>query len=138
MNFDNKWVTSTLKDFIDSIQSDQQYFCIGSVSLLSFIKNSYQRKIKDIDIICETKNFDVVKNNLLKLDYKQYTFTDKKFPSNNELTTPLEGKKNLIPGYSSTKISSFESPKSVVIISKFFPFFSNRKYFDRAIFLRRL
>jgi|SRR3989344_2634639 len=85
MNFDNKWVTSTLKDFIDSIQSDQQYFCIGSVSLLSFIKNSYQRKIKDIDIICETKNFDVVKNNLLKLDYKQYTFTDKKFPFYNRL-----------------------------------------------------
>ena len=85
MNLDNKWVASTLRDFIDSIPSDQQYFCIGSVSLLSFIKNSYQRKIKDIDIICDIKNFDVIRNNLLKLGYQQYTFIDKEFPFYNRL-----------------------------------------------------
>lgn len=85
MNLDNKWVTSTLKDFFDSIPSDQQYFCIGSVSLLSFIKNSYQRKIKDIDIICEAKNFETIRNSLIKLGYQQYTFIDKKFPFYNRL-----------------------------------------------------
>ena len=80
MNFDNKWVSPTLNDFIKSISSGQRYFCIGSVSLLSFTKNNYQRKIKDIDLICESKNFNSIKNNLLKFGYKQYTFIDKKFP----------------------------------------------------------
>lgn len=85
MNFDNKWVVPILNDFIKVIPSDQKYFSIGSVSLLSFTKNGYQRKIKDIDIICDIKNFDVIRNDLLKLGYEQYTFIDKKFPFYNRL-----------------------------------------------------
>jgi len=80
MHSDNRWVSPILEDFIKIIPSDQKYFCIGSVSLLSFTKKSYDRKIKDIDIICEVKNFNFIKNNLLSLGYQEYTFVDKKFP----------------------------------------------------------
>ncbi len=85
MILDNQWVTSTLNNFLNSIPSNQQYFCIGSVSLLSFTQNNYQRKIKDIDIICEAKNFETIKNSLIKLGYQQYTFIDKRFPFYNRL-----------------------------------------------------
>ncbi|PIP63863.1 hypothetical protein CO165_04210 [Candidatus Roizmanbacteria bacterium CG_4_9_14_3_um_filter_33_18] len=70
MHSDNRWVSPILEDFIKIIPSDQKYFCIGSVSLLSFTKKSYDRKIKDIDIICEVKNFNFIKNNLLSLGYQ--------------------------------------------------------------------
>ncbi len=85
MILDNQWVTSTLNNFLNSIPSNQQYFRIGSVSLLSFTQNNYQRKIKDIDIICEAKNFETIKNSLIKLGYQQYTFIDKRFPFYNRL-----------------------------------------------------
>jgi len=79
MNSYNKWVSSILKDFLSSLPQGQRYFCIGSVSLLSFTGKNYDRKIKDIDIICDIPNFETVKNRLQKLGYKQYTFVDKKF-----------------------------------------------------------
>jgi hypothetical protein len=81
MNSKNRWVVSVLKDFINSIPKNQKYFCIGSVALLSFIsENVYQRKIKDIDIICDINNFKDIKKPLLKKNYCQFTFVDKKFP----------------------------------------------------------
>ena len=92
MNLDNKWVNPTLKDFINSVPFTQQYFCIGSVSLLSFTKKTYDRKIKDIDIICEIKNFETIKNNLIKLGYQQYTFINKKFPFSKQLLKLAQSK----------------------------------------------
>jgi len=80
MSFNNDWVALILKDFVNSIPLGQKYFCIGSVSLLSFTKKNYSRKIKDIDIICDVQNFGIIKNGLRKLGYKQFTFIDKKFP----------------------------------------------------------
>ena len=66
----NRWVAQVLQDFTNSISLDQKYFCIGSVALLSFIsENVYQRKIKDIDIICDMNNFEDIKKSLLKKNY---------------------------------------------------------------------
>jgi len=80
MNFSNNWVVPVLKDFTKLVSDDQRYFCIGSVSLLSFTKEFYNREIKDIDIICDVLNFEIIRNGLKKFGYKQYTFINKKFP----------------------------------------------------------
>lgn len=92
MNLDNKWVVLILKDFIKSIPLNQRYFCIGSISLLSFTKNNFSREIKDIDIICDISNFEIIKNNLKKLNYKQYTFINKRFPFYKQLSKLTKSK----------------------------------------------
>ena len=89
----NRWVAQVLQDFTNSISLDQKYFCIGSVALLSFIsENVYQRKIKDIDIICDMNNFEDIKKSLLKKNYCQFTFVDKKFPFYKQLIKLAQSK----------------------------------------------
>src|SRR4030042_4202456 len=80
MSFDNNWVSSVLNDFIAVLPGAQRYFCIGSVALLSYTaKTGYRRKIKDVDIICDTNNFHHIVDGLKRRGYKQYTFIDKSF-----------------------------------------------------------
>jgi len=78
---ENAWVTDLLGDFIVSIPKTRRYFVIGSVALMSYTSTiGYERKIKDIDIICDDIDFQEVASKLRNLGYQQDTFVDKSFP----------------------------------------------------------
>lgn len=81
MNTDNSWVTSALNDFLQAITQNYQYVVVGSVALISYTgKIGYERKIHDVDIICQAEGFSQIANKLICLGYQQSTFIDKKMP----------------------------------------------------------
>lgn len=94
MNLENKWVYTTLKDFLEIIPPNYPYFILGSLALLSYTENFYSRRIRDIDLIGATHGANKLEPALLSKGYTQDTFIDKKFPFAKKLRT-LGSKKYL-------------------------------------------
>lgn len=77
----NSWVTFALNDFLQTVPQNYQYVVVGSVALTSYTaKIVYERKIHDVDIICQAEGFSQIANKLICLGYQPSTFIDKKMP----------------------------------------------------------
>lgn len=78
----------SLKDFLQSVTPDNNYFVMGSLSLIAHTQSiGYFRKIKDVDIICDNGDQKEIARRLFNKGYSQSTFIDNKTPFSRILKT---------------------------------------------------